>query len=74
MRNYLVMEIQTVWAGTTTTLVQSYSSREEAESRYYSILSAACVSTVMIHTAVFMTDNGVTIEAKSFSHAQTEQS
>ena len=63
---YIVLEIQT--SSTVATLVNSYSDRNQAESKYHQILSAAALSSVPKHSAVLMDDVGETIKMDSYIH------
>ena len=45
-------------------------SRDEAESAYHSILSFAAVSTIPMHAAVMMTNEGIEIARQSYTHNQ----
>lgn len=65
---YIVVEIQTT--NTVATLVNSYSDRNEAESRYHQILAAAAISNVPKHSAVLMSDIGETIKMDSYTHEE----
>ena len=53
---YIVMEIQT--STTTATIVTQHSTRQEAESKFHQVLSAAAVSAVPVHTAVMLDEEG----------------
>lgn len=68
---YLVIEIQTSDAGVVSNIVQSYSSRAEAESRYYTIMASACISSIAIHSVVLMTNEGFTIMSNCYKHSAT---
>ena len=62
----IVIEIQ---AGeTVSTIVNSYDDRDEAESRYHTILAAAAVSSVPNHSAVMLTTTGQFIKSETYSH------
>ena len=63
---YIVIEIQT--SNTVATLVNSYEDRNQAESKYHQILSAAALSSVPKHSAVLMDDVGETIKMDSYIH------
>lgn len=63
MEKYIVIEIQNG-----ATLVWTYDSRAEAESKYHTILSFAAVSTVEIHSAVILTSAGHLLAAQCYDH------
>lgn len=65
---YILIEMQT--NGNQTALVppRTYSDRLQAESAYYSTLSAAAVSTVQIHTVVLLDEHGITVKRDYYEH------
>ena len=63
---YIVLEIQT--STSVATIVNSYSDRNQAESKYHQILSAAALSSVPKHSAVLMDEIGETIKMDSYTH------
>lgn len=67
---YIVLEIQT--SATVTTLVNSYEDRNQAESKYHQILTAAALSNVPKHSAVLMDEIGQTIKNETYTHEVTE--
>ena len=67
---YIVLEIQT--STTVATLVNSYEDRNQAESKYHQILTAAALSSVPKHSAVLMNDVGQTIKNETYIHEVTE--
>lgn len=66
---YIVLEIQTT--STVATLVNAYEDRNQAESKYHQILSAAALSSVPKHSAVLMNDVGQTIKNETYIHEVT---
>lgn len=71
---YIVLEIQTNADGTVTTLPPIIkATREEAESSYHSILSFAALSPLPMHAAVLMTNEGIVLDRKSYTHNQTNE-
>lgn len=56
---FIVIELQTN-GEQTANIVNAYTSRPEAEARYHSILAAAALSNVQIHSAVLMDHRGFT--------------
>lgn len=63
---YIVLEIQTT--STVANLVNAYEDRNQAESKYHQILSAAAISAVPKHSAVLMDDTGYTLKRDSYEH------
>ncbi len=64
---YVVMEVQSDNA-TAATLINSYTNRNEAESKFHQILGAAAISTVPTHSAVLLTDTGKVLKSESYAH------
>ena len=65
---YILMEIQTQFDGTVGNLVTTYDNREDAESAYYLVLSAAVKSNLMIHTAMLFMNDGNVLMSKNYVH------
>lgn len=64
---YIVIELQNT-NGSVAHLFDAYDDRNQAESKYHLVLSAAAVSQIPVHTAVLMTDEGFTLESKCYEH------
>lgn len=64
---YIVVELQTT-AGTTANIVTSYATRQQAESAYHSVLSAAAISQVEVHAAVILTPEGFPLMHQAYLH------
>lgn len=64
---YVVMEIQSS-NESAATLINSYTNRNEAESKFHQILGAAAVSNVPVHSAVLLTDSGKSLKSESYTH------
>ena len=67
---YLVIEIQTSADGKVATLITAKDSLNEAMSAFYSVLAAAAVSSVPLHAAVLMMNNGAVIKSEMFDHSE----
>lgn len=65
---YLVIELQTN-GGVVGNVINDYDNLAEAENRYYTVLAAASVSAVEIHTAMLVKSNGEIIHVDSRTHA-----
>lgn len=65
---YIVLEMQTNADGTVGTLLTSYDKLIEAESKFFSILSAAALSTLPVHTAMLLTNSGTMLRVETFEH------
>lgn len=69
---YIVIELQTNADGTVANLVYQFSSRDEAESKFHSILAAAAISALPVHAAVMLTNAGVMIKSEYYRHGGEE--
>ena len=67
---YLVLEIQTAADGKVSTLITAKDSLNEAMSAFYTILAAAAVSSVPVHAAVLMMNNGAVVKSEVFDHRE----
>ncbi len=65
---YLVMEIQKMNSGSVSHLVTSHAERAEAEQKYHTVLAYAAVSSVDVHSAVMLTDEGDMIKKETYYH------
>ena len=72
MKNYYVIEIQSNADGTSGSIVTGYEGKTESETAYLTTRAAAAVSSVLIHTVVWMDNKGNTIEKKSYVHPAPE--
>lgn len=66
---YIVIELQNNADGTVGNIVNTYDSRNEAESKYHLVLSAAAVSNVMIHAAMLAMTDGTVVASQHYIHA-----
>lgn len=69
---YIVLETQTDTNGTVGTLITSYENRNDAESKYHNILTAAAISEVPLHYAFLLTDEGYTIKSEGYDHRPSQ--
>lgn len=69
---YIVFEIQKNQNGSIGTLVNSYEDRNTAEQKYHMILSAAAVSSLPVHTAVMLMEDGYLIKKETYRHVIEE--
>ena len=65
---YIVTEIQTNADGSVGVLNTQHNTRAEAESKYYNVLSYAAVSSVRVHAAALMTNEGFPLMNQSYQH------
>lgn len=65
---YIVIEIQTYDNGTVGTLVNQYDTLQEAESKFHTVLAAAAVSSLPVHSAMIITGGADTVRAEHYEH------
>lgn len=65
---YIVMEIQSGDTIETATIVTKYNTRQEAESKFHQILTAAALSSVPSHSAIMMSDEGFPLRNECYKH------
>ncbi len=65
---FIVIELQTNNDGTTGTIVTTYADKNEAESKYHSILAAAALSDVSAHAAVMLNERGMFEKSEYYLH------
>lgn len=70
---YLVIELQTNADGTVANLVYQFSSRDEAENKFHSILAAAAISALPVHAAVMLTNAGTMVRSEYYRHGGEEE-
>lgn len=63
---FLVIEIQKNDQGVVSNIVTTYSDKRQAESAYYTILAAAALSNLPVHTAMVIDDMGNTYRKESY--------
>ena len=63
---YIVLELQTSNDGTIGNIVTKYDTLNEAESKYYAVLSAAALSNVPVHSAVIIDNTGMSIAQRAY--------
>lgn len=68
---YIVVEMQTN-GQTTATLTNAYTDKNTAYQQYHTILATAAVSSVEVHTAVILNDEGFIEDRESFDHRTDE--
>lgn len=69
---YIVIEIQKNQNGQVATLVDSYEDRNTAEQKYHQVLAAAAVSSLPVHTAVMLMEDGYSIKKETYRHEVQE--
>lgn len=65
---YIVIELQKNPEGVVSNIVTGYETLAEAESKYYSILAAAAVSAVPVHSAIIVSEEGFPVKHQCYRH------
>lgn len=65
---YIVIELQKNEQGVVSNIVTSYENLAKAESKYYSVLAAAAVSTVPVHSAIIVSEEGFPVKHQCYKH------
>lgn len=69
---YIVIELQTNADGTVGNLVYQYNNRDDAESKFHSILASAAISSLPVHAAVMLTNAGTMVKSGYYRHGGEE--
>jgi len=72
MEKYIVLEIQTNANGSVGTLIDSFDDQNAAWSKYHTILAAAAISQIPMHTAVILTNEGYILESRNYKYTPPE--
>lgn len=64
---YIVLEIQTNANDEVAPLLTSYNERSAAENKYYTILAAAALSELPVHSAMILTNLGTIVKSETFN-------
>lgn len=67
---YIVIELQTKANDTVSNLVFAFNTRNEAESKYHSVLSFAATSDLPMHAASLLQSDGRLLACASYDHTQ----
>lgn len=70
--NYIVIEAQTN-GDTTAILAKTYAAYPVAEQAYHTVLAAAAVSSVHIHAASMLNEQGQLIKRECYAHEEAEE-
>ena len=65
---YIVLEIQTNIDDSIGTIINTYTRRENAESRYHEVLMYAALSSLPVHSAVLLDNKGSYLKNETFIH------
>jgi hypothetical protein len=65
---YIVIELQKNAEGVVSNIVTSFDTLAEAESKYYSVLAAAAISKVPVHSAIIVSEEGFPVRNQCYKH------
>ena len=65
---YIVIELQKNADGQVANLVTSHNTLAEAESKFYSILASAAISTIPVHSAIIVSEEGFPVKHNCYKH------
>lgn len=65
---YIVIELQKNTQGTVSNIVTAHQNLAEAESKYHAILANAAISTVPMHSAVILSEDGFPVKHQCYKH------
>ena len=68
---YVIVEIQTMADGTIASLVTPKDDYYQAENTYHTVLAAAALSELPVHTAVLLDNEGNVIHSQAFVKEET---
>ena len=73
MTKYVVLEIQTNADGTIGSIVTDFDNKLDAENKYHTILAYAAISSLPVHSAVILTNEGRTVKTEVYTHEEVTQ-
>lgn len=65
---YIVIELQKNTEGHVANIVTEHPTLAEAESKYYSVLAAAAISTIPVHSAIIVSEEGFPVKHQCYKH------
>ena len=66
--SFIVVELQKNKDGVVSNIVTSFEAQSSAESKYHSILAAAAVSELPVHSAALLTEEGFSLMHQCYKH------
>lgn len=72
MQEYIVIEIQTSDGGTVATIPTAYEDYWQAQQKYHTVLSAAAVSALPVHSAMIVSPFGEVITKQCYNRMTPE--
>lgn len=65
---YIVIELQKNTEGVVSNIVTSHETLPEAESKYYTILAAAAINKVPVHSAIIVSEEGFPVKYQCYKN------
>lgn len=65
---YIVIEMQKNADGHVSNIVTEHPELAHADSKYYSVLSAAAVSAIPVHSAIIVSEEGFPVKYQCYKH------
>lgn len=65
---FIVIELQKNAEGVVSNIVTSFDTLAEAESKYYTILAAAAISKIPVHSAIIVSEEGFPVKHQCYKH------
>lgn len=65
---FIVIELQKNAEGVVSNIVTSHETLPEAESKYYSVLAAAAVSQIPVHSAIIVSEEGFPVKYQCYKN------
>lgn len=65
---YIVIELQKDAKGVVSNIVTAFDTLAEAESKYYTILAAAAISKVPVHSAIIVSEEAFPVKHQCYKH------
>lgn len=65
---YIVIELQTYADGTVGNIVTAHDTRDDAESKFHTVLAAAAISQLPCHAAICVANDGFLIGNQCYRH------
>lgn len=65
---FIVVELQKNAEGVVSNIVTAHDTQPEAESKYHSVLAAAAVSELPVHSAILVSEEGFPVKHQCYKH------
>ena len=65
---YIVIELQKNAEGVVSNIVTENENQNDAESKYFSVLAAAAVSTIPVHSAIIVSEEAFPVRHEFYKH------